>query len=313
MPESANATLLCLVPKVHNPDCVKLFRSISLCNTIYKIVTKLLVSRIRPFRNELISPLQTSFMPGRSGSDNVILVQEVIHHLKYKKSRSGHIGIKLDLEKACDCLKWDFIRKMLHNFNFPQLWIHLIMSCLSNSSMSIIHNDSTTKSFHPSRGIRQGETLSPFSLHSMPETRLSSGNSPPTNSREVGFLPLPRFPPYTTLYRLEMDLDHQNSPSETNSPFGLLRKVNLKTKDALCPMGVPIDNHCKICPQVAKSNVHMLRDCPHAWTVWQLLKVPNRLWQTFNQLYPTWLFANCGSQLQHDQGFPLAINGRLSL
>ena len=74
-------TLIVLIPKVDNPKHLKQFRPISLCNVVYKIITKVLVNRVRPFLHEIVSPLQGSFIPGRGTSDNIIITQEVIHSM----------------------------------------------------------------------------------------------------------------------------------------------------------------------------------------------------------------------------------------
>lgn len=65
-------TLIALIPKVDNPSNFKEFRPIGLCNTIYKLITKVLVNRLRPMLDSIISPLQSSFIPGRGTSDNAI-------------------------------------------------------------------------------------------------------------------------------------------------------------------------------------------------------------------------------------------------
>lgn len=80
------------------------YRLISLCNTVHKIITKIIVARIRPYLEKLISPLQAAFVPGRKGVDNAIIVQEVIHSLGKKKGKVGHMALKIDFEKAYDKL-----------------------------------------------------------------------------------------------------------------------------------------------------------------------------------------------------------------
>ena len=67
---------------------------------MYKVITKIIVARLRPFLDKLISHLQTAFVPGRKGIDNVIIVQEIIHTLNRKKGRARYMAIKIDLEKA---------------------------------------------------------------------------------------------------------------------------------------------------------------------------------------------------------------------
>lgn len=70
--------------------------------------------------------------------------------------------LKIDLEMAFDRLEWSFIHDMLLFFNFPTNLVRLIMSCTMTSSISILINGSPAPSFQPSRGIRQGDPLSPY-------------------------------------------------------------------------------------------------------------------------------------------------------
>lgn len=82
MPKTMNETLLCLIPKIDKHEMVKQFRPISLCNSSYKILSKVIVNRIRPFMRHLISPFQASFILGRRANDNVVILREVLHALK---------------------------------------------------------------------------------------------------------------------------------------------------------------------------------------------------------------------------------------
>ncbi|XP_039053962.1 uncharacterized protein LOC120196158 [Hibiscus syriacus] len=85
MEESLNSTLLVLLPKVDNPETITQFRPISLCLVLYKIITKVIVNRIKPILPELVSKCQTSFIPGRSIIDNIVLAQELVHSMRVKK------------------------------------------------------------------------------------------------------------------------------------------------------------------------------------------------------------------------------------
>lgn len=76
-------TLIVLIPKIDHPVHLKNFRPISLCNVVYKVISKVLVQRLRPYLDDLIGPLQSSFIPGRSTTDNAILAQEMVHHMHY--------------------------------------------------------------------------------------------------------------------------------------------------------------------------------------------------------------------------------------
>lgn len=78
IPDDINNTLLCLIPKILNTNNLKIFRPIGLCNTINKIITKVITNRLKPFQNTLISPYQASFLKNRKDCDNAIIIQELI-------------------------------------------------------------------------------------------------------------------------------------------------------------------------------------------------------------------------------------------
>jgi hypothetical protein len=73
MLKSLNHTFLTLIPKVPTPEKVSQFRPISLCNVTYKIIAKLLVNRLKPVMDSLITPYQNAFIKGRQITDNIII------------------------------------------------------------------------------------------------------------------------------------------------------------------------------------------------------------------------------------------------
>ena len=77
-----NQTFLVLIPKGPQPEDIRDFRPISLCNVIYKLVTKTIVNRIKTYMPTIISPNQCSFVPSHHGSDNIVVGQEIIHTMK---------------------------------------------------------------------------------------------------------------------------------------------------------------------------------------------------------------------------------------
>ncbi|GMJ08752.1 hypothetical protein HRI_004544400 [Hibiscus trionum] len=157
-----NKTLLVLIPKVEVPETIAQFRPIGLCTVMYKILSKIVVNRLKPYLPGWVSENQTSFVPGRSIIDNVIVAQEIIHSMRSKKGKAGWFAIKVDLEKAYDRLEWSFIDDTLVDIGILVHLRHLIMSCVSSVSTQIFWNGSPTTSFRPSRGIRQGDPLSPY-------------------------------------------------------------------------------------------------------------------------------------------------------
>ena len=62
-----NITQIALIPKIQGSETLRNYRPINLCNIMYKVITKIIVARLRPFLGKLISPLQTTFVPERKG------------------------------------------------------------------------------------------------------------------------------------------------------------------------------------------------------------------------------------------------------
>ncbi|XP_056688698.1 uncharacterized protein [Spinacia oleracea] len=162
IPEDINQSYITLIPKNPCPATIAEFRPIGLCNTIYKLVTKIISSRLKNILGRIISPFQSSFIHGRGIEDNVILVKEMAHHFHKVKKRNKIMALKLDITKAYDSIEWDFVRETLLFFNFPPNLISLIMSCISTPSISILWNGEICNAFKPSRGIRQGDPLSSY-------------------------------------------------------------------------------------------------------------------------------------------------------
>jgi hypothetical protein len=81
------------------------FRSISLCNVIYKLIAKSLANRIKPHLLDTISHAQATFITDRHISSNVIITQEIIHSFNLKNWNQKAFLLKLDLAKAFDRLE----------------------------------------------------------------------------------------------------------------------------------------------------------------------------------------------------------------
>ncbi|KAE8675071.1 hypothetical protein F3Y22_tig00111701pilonHSYRG00075 [Hibiscus syriacus] len=84
VPADINRTLLVLIPKMAVPENFAQFRPISLCTVLFKAITKIIVARLKPFLPPWIMENQTSFVPGRCISNNVVIAQEEIEGIGIK-------------------------------------------------------------------------------------------------------------------------------------------------------------------------------------------------------------------------------------
>ena len=85
VPGYLNKTNIALIPKIQGPETIGNYRPTSLCNTVYKMITKIIVAKLRPFLSGIVSPFQSTFVPGRKRTENVIIVQELIHTISRKR------------------------------------------------------------------------------------------------------------------------------------------------------------------------------------------------------------------------------------
>ena len=150
-----NHTNIVLIPKVKDLEKMFDFRQISLCNVIYKIISKVLANRLKPVLPRIISPTQSAFVLGRLITNNVLVAYEMLHTMHArKKGKKGSMALKLDISKAYDLVKWQFLQGIMEKMGFPTQWIKRVMSCVTTASFSILVNGKPYGMVHPSRGIR---------------------------------------------------------------------------------------------------------------------------------------------------------------
>lgn len=158
-----NFTYIVLILKKQDPMRVSEFRPISLCNVFYKIISKVLANRLKGTLPLLISPNQSAFIPGRLIMDNILAAYETLHTMHTRMwGKEGFMAVKLDMSKAYDRVEWRFLEAVMRRMGFMERWIHLIMMCVRSVNYAVLVNGNPGEHFYPSRGLRQGDPISPY-------------------------------------------------------------------------------------------------------------------------------------------------------
>jgi hypothetical protein len=111
----------------------------------------------------IISPNQSAFIPGRLITDNALIAFECLHAISSNAGeRSTFCAYKLDLAKAYDRVDWSFLNNVLLKLGFQSSWVSRVMTCVSSVRYIVRFNGAMSAPFTPSRGLRQGDPLSPY-------------------------------------------------------------------------------------------------------------------------------------------------------
>lgn len=110
----------------------------------------------------VILPNQSAFLKGRNIADNMFLVREILHLFGSPKYKEKSFMLKADNGKAFDTLGWQFIFGAMKEINIPNGIARLIQFCMSSSRVTILVNGSGSGFIKPTRGLRQGNPLSPY-------------------------------------------------------------------------------------------------------------------------------------------------------
>ncbi|RVW75253.1 Transposon TX1 uncharacterized 149 kDa protein [Vitis vinifera] len=158
--QSLNNTFLVLIPKKSGAEDLSDFRPISLLGGLYKLLAKVLANRMKKVVGKVVSNSQNAFVKGRQILDASLIANEVID--TWQKQKEKGIICKLDIEKAYDSINWKFLVKVLQKMGFGSKWVGWMWSCLSSAKFSVLVNGVPAGFFPSTKGLRQGDPLSPY-------------------------------------------------------------------------------------------------------------------------------------------------------
>ena len=132
IPSAINRTFITLIPKVKSPVRVSDYRPIALCNTLYKLISKVLANRLKTFLPCVISDTQSAFQSSKAISNNILVAFKTLHHMKNQKSKKGgFMALKLDMSKVYDRVEWVYLVKIMEKLGFVKSGCPLSMNVLA--------------------------------------------------------------------------------------------------------------------------------------------------------------------------------------
>ncbi|CAA7031764.1 unnamed protein product [Microthlaspi erraticum] len=154
-----NSTVISLIPKIPGASTLSDFRPISLCNTVYKVISKILASRLKLVTVNAVQRNQVGFVNGRLLCENVLLASELVTDF-HKPGPITRGCLQIDITKAYDNVNWDFMVNILEALHLPQKFISWIRSCITSPHYSVALNGELVGFFPGKKGLRQGDPIS---------------------------------------------------------------------------------------------------------------------------------------------------------
>lgn len=150
--------ILVLIPKTGNQKILKNKRPICLLDIVYKIIAKVLATRLSAVIKEVIHSNQTAFLKGRNIQDNLRIIHDVINYTK--TDNTSGILVALDFKAAFNSIEHHFIWYALQCFGFGDSFIRWVRLLYNGTMLSVLNNGYTSEWFEPKRGIMQGCPIS---------------------------------------------------------------------------------------------------------------------------------------------------------
>jgi hypothetical protein len=136
------------------------FRPISLIHSFINLISKALALRLQPHMNAIVCTCQSAFIKHRSIHDNLLAAHTVAHRFHINKIPTLLLKL-LDIEKAFDSIRWEYILTLLEHLGFPIRWRGWIAAILFTSTSRVVLNGVPNPPIWHRRGLRQSDPLSP--------------------------------------------------------------------------------------------------------------------------------------------------------
>ena len=149
---------MCPLFKKSDPTDIRNYRPITILNTDYKVLTKVLALQLREHADELINKDQAGFIPKRSIFNHIRLAKAIISYAEIVEEDGAIIA--LDQEKAYDRIQHDYLWKILETFHIPAPFIKTVKALYRHAYTSVAINGVFSTPFRVTRGVRQGDPLS---------------------------------------------------------------------------------------------------------------------------------------------------------
>ncbi|XP_023747685.1 uncharacterized protein LOC111895862 [Lactuca sativa] len=160
MGKGCNSSFITLAPKVKDPITLVDYRPISLIRVLYKIISKTLTNRLKSIISSVIGESQTAFIEGRNILNGPVIINETCAWAK--KAKQKMFPLKVDLDKSFDSIHWGYLDSIMLQMGFGVKWRSWISGCLTTARASVLVNGSPTDEFVLSKGVRQGDPISPL-------------------------------------------------------------------------------------------------------------------------------------------------------
>ena len=152
--------IISLLPKKNDLQLLKNWRPLTLLNVDYKILAKLIATRLKSALIHLINDDQSGFLEKRYIGNNIASLIEIIEYCE--ENDIAAVLLSIDFEKAFDKLDWEFLWRCMEFFEIPENIISWVKTLYAGANSCVTNNGHMSSYFPMGRGVRQGCPLSPY-------------------------------------------------------------------------------------------------------------------------------------------------------